>query len=141
MQASSDHWSTHISYACLIAADFSREGLLDAIRKRHAYGATDNIVLDVQARVGDAAYLMGDIIRARRAPRLTVRVIGTGAIQQIDVIKNARFLFTRRPNTVQDSFEYADQGEEAAKAWYYVRVLQQDGQLAWSSPIWVEPGE
>src|SRR5207247_4167619 len=34
VQASSDHWSTHISYACLLAENHTREGLLDAIRKR-----------------------------------------------------------------------------------------------------------
>jgi hypothetical protein len=24
------------------------------------------------------------------------------------------------------------------ESWYYVRVIQQDRQLAWSSPIWVK---
>lgn len=65
VQASSDHWYTHISYACLLAENFSREGLLDAIRKRHAYGATDNIVLDVQAKIGDTTYVMGDVIHSQ----------------------------------------------------------------------------
>jgi hypothetical protein len=31
-----------------------------------------------------------------------------------------------------------DRDFRAEEAWYYVRVLQEDGQLAWSSPIWVE---
>ena len=36
--------------------DASRQGILDAIRKRHTYGATDNIILDV--RMGE--HFMGD---------------------------------------------------------------------------------
>ena len=40
VQAASDHVSTHISYACTIAESSTREGLLDAMRKRHSYGAT-----------------------------------------------------------------------------------------------------
>ena len=42
VQSSSDHLSTHISYACTIAEEFTRDGLVDAMRKRHSYGATDN---------------------------------------------------------------------------------------------------
>ena len=54
IQAASDHLSTHISYACTISPDGTRKGLLDAMRARHSYGATDNIVLDYRlvAQVG-----------------------------------------------------------------------------------------
>jgi hypothetical protein len=34
-------------------------------------------------------------------------------------------------------FTYIDREAPAGEAWYYVRVEQQDGQLGWSSPIWV----
>ncbi len=138
VQSSSDHWSTHISYACLIAENFTREGLLDAIRRRHSYGATDNIVLDFRSRVGDSTYIMGDSFTSTTLPHFGVRVIGAGPIQQIDLIKNQQFLYTTRPGTKEASFEFADQQSGPGKSYYYVRVLQQDGQLAWSSPIWVE---
>ena len=48
VQASSDHWSTHISYACLLAENFTREGLLDAIGRAFDCGELGDI-----ARVGD----------------------------------------------------------------------------------------
>lgn len=137
VQSSSDHWSTHISYACLIADSFTRAGLLDAIRKRHAYGATDNIILDFRARSGSASYLMGDAFAADAAPQLSVRAIGTGVIRQIDLIKNRTFLYTTRPGTKQASFEFTDKDFNSGESYYYVRVLQEDGQLAWSSPIWM----
>src|SRR3981081_4375638 len=86
IQAASDHLSTHISYACTLATEFTREGLLDAMRKRHSYGATDNIVLDFRARSGKATYIMGDSFSADVAPQLSVHTIGTGAIKQIDVL-------------------------------------------------------
>src|SRR6185437_13397912 len=56
--ASSDHISTHISYAVAVAEEGTRESVLDAFRRRHCYGATDNIVLDV--RTADNAHVMGD---------------------------------------------------------------------------------
>ena len=140
VQASSDHWSTHVSYACILAESWTREGLLDAMRKRHAYAATDNIVLNFQAVTGNTTALMGDIVpaAANADPRLIVRVVGTGTIKQIDVIRNHGFIYSTRPGTRQASFDYVDRQSPAGESWYYVRVMQDDGQLAWSSPIWIQ---
>lgn len=138
VEASSDHWSTHISYACILAESFTREGLLDAIRKRHTYGATDNIVLDFRARSGGTTYLMGDSFAASSAPQFSVHVEGTGPILQIDLIRDRKFIYTTRPDAAQATFEFTDRGLEPGENWIYARVLQQDGQLAWSSPIWVK---
>ncbi len=38
---------------------------------------------------------------------------------------------------VQTRFRVQDVGEGASADWYSVRVAQANGQLAWSSPIWV----
>jgi hypothetical protein len=113
--------------------------LLDAMRKRHAYAATDNIVLDFQAVTGRAAHLMGDIVtaQAKEDPQFLVRVSGTAAIKQVDLIKNHAFIYTTRPDTRQARFDFVDQQSSKGESWYYVRVLQEDGQLAWSSPIWI----
>src|SRR5207248_1361016 len=37
----------------------------------------------------------------------------------------------------ESEFEVADTGASGAADWYYVRVTQTNGQMAWSSPIWV----
>ncbi|HEY3835556.1 MAG TPA: DUF3604 domain-containing protein, partial [Bryobacteraceae bacterium] len=138
VQASSDHWSTHISYACLLAENFTRAGLLDAIRKRHAYGATDNIVMDFRASAGGPEHLMGEAFTGTQPPHLTVRVIGTNPIKQLDIIKDRKFIYTTRPGTRQASVTYTDTQSAPGESWYYARVLQEDGQLAWSSPVWIK---
>ncbi len=74
----------------------------------------------------------------RAAPQLMVRAVGTAPIQQMDVIKNQTFVFTARPGTREASFEFLDNNFQPGQNYYYVRVLQQDGQLAWSSPIWIK---
>jgi hypothetical protein len=137
VQSSSDHWSTHISYACIVSEQLTREALLDAMRKRHAYGATDNIILDFRARAAEGEYIMGDAFAASTSPRFIVHVAGTGTIRQIDVIKNASFVYTTRPGGREAAFEYTDKDFGAGESWYYVRVMQDDEQLAWSSPMWV----
>ena len=140
VQAASDHVSTHISYACTISEDGSREGLLDAMRKRHSYGATDNIVLDYRLRAGGKEYLQGDIAAVAGDFRLSLRVIGTEPIRQIDIIKNQEFVLTRHNLERDVSFEFSDAEPTPGENYYYVRVQQDDGQIAWSSPIWVTTG-
>jgi hypothetical protein len=46
-----------------------------------------------------------------------------------------RIVFNEQYET---SFEVNDTGNGSQADWYYVRVVQSNGQLAWSSPIWVE---
>ena len=60
---------------------------MDAIPKRHAYAATDNIALDFQAATGRTAHLMGDPVTAqtKEGPQFRVPVSGTAPIKQIDL--------------------------------------------------------
>lgn len=83
---------------------------------------------------------MGDAFTAASAPKFTIRVTGTGAIKQIDLIKNRTFIYTTRPGTKQVSLEFTDRDFGPGESWYYARVLQEDGQLAWSSPVWITKG-
>ena len=138
VQASSDHLSTHISYACLIASDFTREGLIDAIRRRHAYGATDNIILDYRMQADGKEYLQGDIVKGVDDFKLSVKVVGTMPVRQIDIVRNNRFIHTVDPMQREVSFTFADNQRPSGGSYYYVRVIQVDDQMAWSSPIWIE---
>lgn len=137
VQASSDHISTHISYSCIIAEEGSREGLMTAMRRRHAYAATDNIILDVRMQDGSQEYLQGDAFQASEPARLWVKIIGTRPIKDVQVIKNNRFIYSRNPAQRELEFLFADTNIEPGESYYYVRVVQEDDQVAWSSPLWV----
>ena len=138
VQASSDHLSTHISYACTIAEDFSREGLLEAMRRRHSYGATDNIILDYRIQAGGREYIQGDIAEAKGNDfRLSVKVIGTAPIRQIDIIRNNTYIHNLQNLGQEVTFTYVDNQPQSGESYYYVRVMQVDEQMAWSSPIWI----
>ncbi len=34
-------------------------------------------------------------------------------------------------------FQYADQDQAPGESYYYLRVAQKDGEMAWGSPVWV----
>jgi hypothetical protein len=139
MQASSDHCSTHISYSCILAEGDSREAIIDAMRKRHTYGATDNIVLDFRVKADGKEYLQGEEFEARGPYTLTVNIIGTGPIRRVDVIRNESYAYAVTPTGKSvETFSYADPNPVAGENRYYVRVQQEDGALAWSSPVWIQ---
>jgi hypothetical protein len=132
--ASSDHTSTHMSYAMLYVSEMSRSGVLDALRRRHCYAATDNILLDV--RVGDN-HMMGDAFTSSVAPVLRIHAVGTGPIRQLDIIRNAEIVKTLPVGQSTVLTEWTDDTPPAGENSYYVRVLQDDGELAWGSPMWI----
>ena len=132
---SSDHGSTHYSYTMVYADRLTREGILDAIRRRHTYGATDNILLD--ARMGE--HFMGDEFRASEPVPLRVKVRGTTEIDRVVVFRGEQVVYAHQAGGQEADFEYLDQGPPAAGGvqYYYVRVEQSDGNVAWGSPFWV----
>jgi hypothetical protein len=133
-EASSDHVSTHTSYAVVLAEEHSRQAIFEAFQKRHCYAATDNILLDV--RSGD--HLMGDEFATEGPVTLQVSVHGTAPIQRIDIIKDSVYAYSTEPHTVAASFTWTDEAEpKPGLSWYYVRAMQEDGELAWGSPMWV----
>ena len=137
--ASSDHFSTHMSYACLLAESLTRESLMEAIRARRAYAATDNIIMDVRYFGSDGEHLMGEEFASSTPLRIKATIIGTDTIKRIDLIKDEKVIYQVSPQQSQVDFEFLEGAEPGSEtSYYYLRVLQQDGELAWASPVWVD---
>ena len=80
--------------------------------------------------------------------RITARVYGTAPIDRIEVIRNNIEICTYRGDGDNIQFEWNDQQELSRIAlprnlrgggltcYYYLRITQEDGEIAWSSPIW-----
>ncbi len=139
VQASSDHISTHTSYAMIYTPSSRREDIVQSMRARHVYAATDNIILDVRALDGNRTYIMGDVFETRgRRVQFKIKVFGTDRITRLDVIKNNTFAFTREGTGREMEIEYVDTSPKEGENYYYVRAQQIDRNMAWSSPIWVK---
>jgi hypothetical protein len=139
VQASSDHVSTHTSYACIIAENAGRQALIDAIKARHTYAATANIVMDFRLTVDGKPHIQGDITAGAGMPELTAKIHGTGALKKVVIVRDNKYIYTNEP--AGESFDLRYREGEAlppGEHYYYVRVEQRDGNVAWSSPIWVK---
>jgi hypothetical protein len=133
MTASSDHGSTHISYSMVYTAANDRESILDAIRKRHTYGATDNLVVEFWAN----GHFMGDEFTTDERPSLILKAKGTSPIARVDLVRNNTYIYNAARDSAEIEIRYTDMQPEPGLNYYYFRLQQDDGQIAWASPIWL----
>ncbi len=133
-EASSDHLSTHMSYSNILAADNTRAALLDALRKRHVYAATDDILADVRS----GPHIMGDVFSTRRPPELDVLLVGTASLAKVHIIRDNRYVYSIEPRQTRVEFTWRDNSPRAgATSFYYVRGEQVNGEIVWASPMWI----
>src|SRR5262249_55823831 len=111
-----------------------RAGILAAMKKRHTYGATDDIV--VEFRSGD--HIMGDEFKTSKAPTLEMRVLGTKPLARIDILKDSEVVESLKPGKSEYSGTWTDPRPAAGVRAYYSGVVQEDGERAWASPLWID---
>lgn len=138
-QSSSDHGSTHISYAMIYAGEASREGILQAMKSRHTYAATDNIIADTRCVAADGTErMMGDEFAVKGAPTIKAKFIGTAPFAKITLVKDDLEIPIDAPQQKEVAFEWTDPKPEAGKtSYYYIRGEQTNGELVWASPMWI----
>jgi hypothetical protein len=136
----------------ILSTEHTREALFQALHSRSCYATTgEKIILGFHI----AGASMGSEINTKAKPGLTYNrhisgyVAGTCPIKAIEIIRNGSVIHTIKPNQINVDFTYDDdefisqiafkaQGEVPAFAYYYIRIHQEDGHMAWSSPIWID---
>lgn len=79
---------------------------------------------------------------------ITVKVYGTSRISRIDIVRNNADICSYRGDNEVVQFRWVDAQDltrisiprPASRhplTYYYVRVLQEEGEMAWSSPVWL----
>jgi hypothetical protein len=133
-QASSDHISTHQSYANVLTTGDTREALMDALRKRHVYASTELMVADVRS----GPYMMGDVFSTAEAPNLHVKLAGSNKFAKVVIVKDNEYVYTSEPRSASVEFSWRDNSPSKGKtSYYYVRGEQDNGELVWASPMWI----
>ncbi len=136
----------------IFADVLSRQALFDALYNRMCYATTgERIILGLEI----AGKPMGSEIDAAEKPGLHVNrhitgyVAGTAPLAKVELIRNGEVLQLYTPTANFLDFTYDDmvplsevvihpKDKAAPFLFYYLRVTQTDGHMAWSSPIWVD---
>ena len=136
----------------IISTDYSREALFQALYNRHTYATTgERMVVSFNL----AGQIMGSEVQLHKKPGLEFSrylhgfVAGTTDLQSIEIFRNGELFKEFRDLTFHHEFEIDD--TDALKkiamkspddrpdyVYYYLRAIQADGHVAWSSPIWLD---
>jgi hypothetical protein len=121
--------------AAVYAAELTRAGVWDALWARRCYGTTRARIL-VEFTLNGAP--MGSELSAAGERRLTFGVYGTTAIETVEVVKNGRvWRSIAGDGTLDVERALVDEAPERETDYYYLHVIQVDGEQAWASPVWV----
>ncbi|MGD9497760.1 MAG: DUF3604 domain-containing protein [Armatimonadota bacterium] len=119
------------------AAQLTREAIWQALWQRRCYGTSGaRIVLQFEVD-GEP---MGGVLRGEHpAPRIEVAVTGTEAVTLVEVLRGREVIYAHTGVGPTVRFTILDEQPPAGGTYYYVRVTQADAEMAWSSPVWVNP--
>ncbi|MFP4249002.1 MAG: DUF3604 domain-containing protein [Armatimonadota bacterium] len=130
------------------ATELSRAAIWDALWNRRTYAVRGDRIL-LHTAVNGAMMGSEMTLQAPDEPRrIGISVAGTAPIEMIDLIHNGRTLRSWTGKGRWDmAIEFAHEGPMEGRAaadgpgYYYARVIQEGGGVAWSSPTWVHrPG-
>lgn len=135
----------------IICEKYTRESMLDALSRRSCYATTGaRIILGFYI----AGQKMGSELSSGSKPGLLVNrhlsgyLAGTAPLKLVEIIRNGTVIHSFTPESYHTDYYYDDsdplekvalesQGKDPF-VFYYLRVTQEDGHLAWSSPIWID---
>ncbi len=119
------------------AERLDRPSIFEALFNRRCY-ATTGVRIIVDFRVNGA--WVGSTVRADRFA-FAADVVGTADIAQIDLVVNGDTAssYTPKRQHVQLADDVPLRFSPVGANYCYLRIRQEDGNRAWTSPIWLEP--
>ncbi len=114
-----------------------RNGIWESIASRNTYGSTGArmlITLEVDG------YRMGSLVATDDPPSIRAWAAGTAPIERLEIIRDDRLLHQFGGKGLIESLKISDDSIQPGRHYYYLRATQQDGEIAWSSPVWVTYG-
>lgn len=136
----------------IIAPEFNRASLMEALYNRSCYATTgEKIILGVTiAGIGIGQESSTAVKHGLNICRHVAGfAAGNAPIQKIEIIRNGKVIKTFEPEGNSFEFTYDDldplskititpKDKKPPFVYYYIRVTQDDGHMAWSSPIWID---
>jgi hypothetical protein len=122
--------------AGILSEDLTREGVLEAIRARRVYATSGPRILLDATLDGEP---MGSVVPASDRERsLDVRAVAPAAVDRIDVVRSGAVVEQIPCRGARECSWPRRFGSLRSGEYLYVRLIQEDGGMAWSSPFFVD---
>ncbi|MYD64303.1 MAG: DUF3604 domain-containing protein, partial [Gemmatimonadetes bacterium] len=117
------------------AKELTREAAFEAMWNRRVFG-TMNVRVYLRFEVCGA--FMGSTVRHDGPRQIRLEATSESPFTLIEIVRNGETIQKIEPGECEILWETQDGGSGGAD-YYYGRLMREDGQMAWSSPVWVEP--
>lgn len=139
-QGTTPHTFAHIIlYRCGMTAAImpalNRRDLVRALRARRTYATTGARLLLAFSAAGLPMGSVGSA--AEVACRVTVHAVDR--LKELQIVKDGQVVWAQPVDGLDVTVTWRDPDPPTGEHYYYLHVLQQDGQRAWSSPVWIRP--
>lgn len=122
-------------WTCCLAPELTREAIWEALKARRCY-ATSGIWLRMVFEINE--HIMGEEFQSHEIPKIRVNISSEAELKWIDIVRNNQTIFRYGGEGFSSRFTYEDKEIPEGVSFYYIRVICEDGNMAWSSPIWVD---
>ena len=134
MKMARRNYSVQSAITGFLCEELTRESIIEAMRQRRTYAATgQRILIDFEI----SGNPMGSICTIKGSIHLRAHIYGTAPIVQIDIIRGIHRIHRIKPNSLDVEVDWEDKNPVNGETYYYMRVIQKDFTIAWTSPIWV----
>jgi Protein of unknown function (DUF3604) len=147
-----NHTRYSAGLTAILCKNHNRTSLFEALQRRSCYATTGAKIL---LGLNIANHKMGEEINSKDKPGLEYNrhiagyIVGTDQIETVEIIRSGSVLKIFHPETDKFDFAYDDTDplskvalkspdERPPFIFYYLRITQKDGHIAWSSPIWID---
>ena len=136
----------HGGITAVLAKELTRESVWEGLKARRTY-ATTGARIFVDFSINGA--LMGSEIKIKSGEAINVHLKAAGTCLTFitQIFRNGEIwksfdvqTYPYAPSAGSEGIverEFVDE-DVTESAWYYIRVTQTDGEIAWSSPVWVD---
>ena len=127
-----------LRYRCGLTAalmpELRRRHLIDALRERRTWATTGaRILLEFEV----SGVPMGEEGEADEA-QVRARVHGVRDLLRLEVIRDGEIVWSEPVEGLDAKLEWDDPEPVGEGTWLYLHVIQEDGEEAWSSPVWLK---
>ena len=117
--------------------EFTRKGVFNSLKRKSVYATTgERILLSFNIN----GMPMGSEVKIKSSSisrDIGVFAAGTSVISRIDIVRNGSIIHQRNPESTDCELLFIDEEIIDSDSYYYVKIIQADGEMAWSSPIWI----
>jgi hypothetical protein len=137
--ASGDHNGIGIGIAAVWVNEVSAKGIVEGLRNRRCFGTTGDKIFVNMTINGRWANEEEKIQQS--APTIQFEVEAVDSIKSIEILRNSKMIKSIKVGgTLKQTGSFTDM-EYASSSnilYYYLRVIQENNHIGWSSPVWVK---